>query len=58
MKSNEPIRMSGDFSVTIKSFVIKDPLPRYDDLAAKQSGHKYFVKIDLRDAYLQLEIDL
>lgn len=58
MKSNGKLRICADFKVTINKYVQIDdyPLPRFEDITAKLSGGKYFSKIDLKDAYLQLEV--
>nr|XP_022910195.1 uncharacterized protein K02A2.6-like [Onthophagus taurus] len=58
MKSNGKVRLCADFKVTINRFVQMDdyPLPRFEDITAKLSGGKYFSKIDLKDAYLQMEV--
>lgn len=57
-KSNGSIRICGDFRVTINPHVQIDnyPLPHFEDITAKLSGGKYFTKIDLKDAYLQLKV--
>ena len=37
--------------------VDKHPLPKLDDLTRKLRGGTFFSKLDLVDAYLQLELD-
>uniref|UniRef100_A0A224XI32 RNA-directed DNA polymerase n=1 Tax=Panstrongylus lignarius TaxID=156445 RepID=A0A224XI32_9HEMI len=49
----------GDFRTTLNPFLIEDHhiLPTFDDLTAKLVGGIEFTVIDLRDAYLQLEVN-
>lgn len=58
VKSNGKLIICADFKVTINKYVQIDnyPLPRFEDITAKLSGGKHFSKIDLKDAYLQLEV--
>lgn len=58
LKANGTIRVCGDYKSTINSKLIVDehPLPTTDELFAKLAGGTKFSKIDLRQAYLQLEI--
>ncbi|XP_055716586.1 uncharacterized protein K02A2.6-like isoform X1 [Phlebotomus papatasi] len=55
----DSIRMCVDFKVTINRFILKEhyPLPNVEDLLAKVSGGRWFSKIDLKNAYLQLSVD-
>jgi len=57
LKKDGGVRICGDFSVTINPCLIVDehPLPTHDELFAKMAGCKIFSKIDLKQAYLQLE---
>ena len=57
-KNGSKVRICGDFKVTINPQLIVDqyPLPRIEDIFASLSGGKRFTKIDLRNAYLQLEV--
>lgn len=59
LKSNGEIRICGDFKVTCNREVKIDcyPIPAIDDLYAKLSGGKLFSKIDLSNAYLQINLD-
>ena len=59
MKSNGTIRICGDFKVTINSVSQVDtyPLPRVEELFSALSGGKYFSKLDMSQAYLQLELE-
>lgn len=53
------VRICGDFSVTVNPNILIDdyPLPTQEELFAKMSGAKVFTKIDLKQAYLQLELN-
>ncbi|XP_046546911.1 uncharacterized protein K02A2.6-like [Haliotis rubra] len=59
LKSDQTVRLCGDYKVTVNQACKPDPypIPRIEDLYAKLSGGKSFTKIDLRDALLQLPID-
>ena len=59
VKQNGSIRICGDFKVTINqaSQVDTYPLPKIEDLFTKLSGGKYFSKLDLSQAYLQLPLE-
>lgn len=59
LKSDGTVRICGDFSVTLnKNLVVHEhPLPTTDELFANMAGGRYFSKIDLRKAYLQIELD-
>ncbi|XP_029165366.1 uncharacterized protein K02A2.6-like [Nylanderia fulva] len=58
LKKNNKIRICGDFSVTINPNLLTDkyPLPTVDELFASMAGGTKFTKIDLQQAYLQLEV--
>lgn len=53
------VRICGDFSVTLNKVLYLDnyTLPRIEDLFAKLHGGVEFSKLDLKLAYLQLELD-
>ena len=59
MKQNGGVRICGDYKVTINQANLTDsyPLPRVDELLANLSGGKYFSKLDMSQAYLQLPLD-
>ena len=58
-KTNGEVRICGDYKVTINPWldVDKYPLPKTQDLFAKLAGGKYFTKIDLTQAYQQVELE-
>jgi len=58
-KTNGEVRICGDYKVTINPWldVDKYPLPKTQDLFAKLAGGKYFTKLDLTQAYQQVELD-
>ena len=60
LKSNgQDVRICGDFKVTVNQAlkVDKYPLPRIEDIFANLSHGQKYSKLDLRQAYLQLEVD-
>ena len=58
-KSGGKVRICGDFKVTINSMLKNDvyPLPLPEELFHKLRGGTKFTKLDLADAYLQIELD-
>ena len=59
-KSSGEIRICVDFKTTINPHIYIDPhpLPRFEEIMSRLSGSRYFTKLDLRDAYLQMEVDV
>ncbi|XP_060782844.1 uncharacterized protein K02A2.6 [Neoarius graeffei] len=59
VKKNGAIRLCGDFKVTINPVLHADKylLPRIEDIFASLAGGQHFSKIDLAQAYLQMEMD-
>ena len=59
IKPNGNVRVCGDFKVTVNPVLEVDryPLPRTEDIFASLSEGQMFSKIDLKDAYLQIEVD-
>ncbi|XP_055918587.1 uncharacterized protein K02A2.6-like [Eupeodes corollae] len=57
-KQNGKIRICADFKVTVNPQIEIDryPIPRIEELFHKLSGGQLFTKIDLSDAYLQIEL--
>jgi hypothetical protein len=58
-KHTSSVRICGDYKVTINPYMIVDhhPLPTFEEIDAKLNGGEEFSAIDLKDAYLQLEVD-
>lgn len=59
LKRSGQIRICGDFKVTVNPLTVpeKYPIPRIQDLFCRLSGGEKFSKLDLKDAYLQVELD-
>ncbi|XP_058827953.1 uncharacterized protein K02A2.6-like [Topomyia yanbarensis] len=58
MKSHDRVRLCGDYKVTVNTCLVVDehPLPTIDELFANMAGGQKFSKIDLAQAYLQMEV--
>lgn len=58
LKKDNSVRSCGDFSVTVnpKLHIDQHPLPTVDELFASMAGGIKFSKIDLKNAYLQMEV--
>ena len=58
-KSNGTVRICGDYKTTANPQLQTEeyPLPRIDDIFAKLAGGQKFTKIDLRQAYHQMEVE-
>ena len=59
VKNTGAVRICGDFKVTVNPVLHADqyPLPRIDDIFASLAGGERFSKIDLAQAYLQMEME-
>ena len=59
LKSNGQVRLCGDYRVTVNPVIRKEihPIPSVQELFSDLSSGKRFTKIDLSNAYLQLELD-
>ncbi|CAK1596228.1 unnamed protein product [Parnassius mnemosyne] len=58
-KSDGAIRICADYKVTLNRVLCVDkyPVPKIDDLLSQLGGSKFFSKIDLSQAYNQIELD-
>ena len=58
-KSNGSVRLCGDYKVTVNPqlHIDRHPIPRVEELFAKLQGGQHFTKLDMSDAYLQVELD-
>jgi hypothetical protein len=58
-KPSGQVRLCGDFKVTINPYLVytQHPLPRFEEIATTFNGFEEFSVIDLKDAYLQLEVE-
>lgn len=59
IKPDGDLRICGDFKVTVNQFWVdfKYPLPRIEEIFASLQGGQLFTKLDLSNAYNQLELD-
>ncbi|XP_055615014.1 uncharacterized protein K02A2.6-like [Toxorhynchites rutilus septentrionalis] len=58
MKSVDRVRLCGDYKVTVNKCLLVDehPLPTIDELFSNMAGGQKFTKLDLAQAYLQMEV--
>ena len=59
LKRNGQVRICGDFKQTVNPVlqIDKYPIPKIDNLYSKVSGKRYFTRLDLSVAYLQVPLD-
>ena len=59
VKPNGTVRICGDYKITVNPQPQSEeyPLPRIDDIFSKLAGGKKFTKIDLRQAYHEMEVE-
>ena len=55
----DSVRLCGDFKVTINPYIVytQHPLPRFEESMSTFNNFSEYSCIDLRDAYMQLEVD-
>ncbi|XP_062589261.1 uncharacterized protein K02A2.6-like [Saccostrea cucullata] len=58
-KADQSVRICGDYKMTVNRVISEEhyPLPNTDDMFASLAGGKKFTKLDLSQAYSQLELD-
>ncbi|KAJ8735337.1 hypothetical protein PYW07_006957 [Mythimna separata] len=58
-KADGSLRICADYKATVNPVLLVDryPLPKIDDVIVRLSGAQYFSKIDLSQAYNQIELD-
>ena len=59
LKKNRSVCLFEDFKVTVNPVlnVEQYPMPKVEDIFASLDGGKRFTKLDLKDAYLQMEVE-
>ena len=59
LKQDHRVRICGDFKVTVNSVSKLDryPIPRIEDLFATLGGGQLFSKLDMSQAYQQIELE-
>ena len=59
VKSDGSVRVCGDYKVTVNQFSKLDnyPIPKTEDLLATLGGSQTFTKLDMSQAYNQLQLD-
>ena len=59
LKTSGQVRICGDFKVSVNQYldITQYPLPHIEEVFERLSGGQLFSKLDLPDAYLQVELD-
>ena len=60
VKSDNSIRLYGDYKITVNQASQPDPypIPRIEDMNATLAGGKTFTKLDMSHVYQELELDV
>ena len=60
IKSDNSIRLCGDYKITINKYLPRDihPVPRIEELTAKLSGGQKYSRLDFSQAFTQLALDV
>jgi hypothetical protein len=58
IKKEGSVCVCGDYKVTLNRFLVRDrhPLPRIDELLSKLQSGEQFSKLNLKEAYHQIEL--
>ncbi len=58
-KADNSIRICGDYKVTIHPYLEMDnyPIPNAQDLFASLAGGRFFTRLDMKQAYMQMRVD-
>ena len=58
LKPNKTVRLCGDYRLTCNKALLLDkyPLPKVEELFGSLAGGKYFSKLDMSQAYMQLSL--
>ncbi|XP_055527701.1 uncharacterized protein K02A2.6-like [Wyeomyia smithii] len=59
LKKDSSLRLCADYRITVNPFLVDNhhPFPVIDEIFVALQGGKYFSKLDLKNAYYQLEVD-
>lgn len=59
VKTNGTIRICGDYKLTVNPSIDTEqyPIPRVEEIFSNLADGKLFSRLDMRDAYNQLELD-
>ena len=58
-RDTKDVRLCGEYKVTINPVIREDkfPLPRVEDIFVKMAGGQRSSKIDIKNAYLQMDVE-
>ncbi|XP_055539679.1 uncharacterized protein K02A2.6-like [Wyeomyia smithii] len=59
LKKDLSLRLCADYRITVNPFLVdnRHPFPVIDEVFAALQGGKHYSKLDLKNAYYQLEVD-